>query len=1263
MRTSDSYVVHGLDADPANVAKARAHVQELGSYGKVSIARLTGDRLPYIDNLVNLVVAEELGAVPETEVMRVLVPNGIAYVKQNGEWRKTVKPRPKTIDEWTHYLHDASNNAVSQDEVVGPPRRIQWVGSPRWTRHHDHMSSLSSLVSTNGRLFYIFDEGSTASIVLPSHWSLIARDAFNGTVLWKRPIAKWFTRLWPLKSGPALLTRRLVAVGDEVYVTLGLNAPVSTLDAATGETLRTYEGTKHVDEIIYSGGVLFVVVNKTPDARWGGRRNSTAEIRRQVRSARWHGMESTIVAIKAATGETLWQVDSRVSPSTLAADAERAYFHDGEKVVALGRASGTQAWASEPMPVWAPQSVHSYFVPVLVVYKDVVLWAGGEKSVPHRGGEDTMFALSAKTGKTQWSAPHAASGYQSAEDLLVAGGLVWTGATTNGRYDGVFRGHDPVTGEVKREFPPDVPENTYWFHHRCHRGKGTEKYLLMSRTGLEFIDINAKSWEIHHWTRGACLTGVMPCNGMVYGPPHSCACYPETKTYGFTALAPASASVDAWRAQAPKDRLERGPAYDELAARESAIRNPQSDAWPTYRRDPTRNACTPVSVPTDLSPAWQRNLGGRLTSVVVAEGKLFVASVDTHTVHALDAGSGERAWSYTAGGRIDSPPTIWQGRCLFGSADGHVYCLRASDGVLAWRFRAAPADQRHMAFEQVESVWPVPGSVLVQDGVAWIVAGRQVFVDGGLWLYRLDAKTGQLLSTTRMDNKDPETGENLQIRHQVLQMPVGLPDILSSDGKRVYMRSQVFEMDGKRGPLGPHTGDRVLQATVQRGEGAHLFAPYGFVDGSWFHRSYWVYGRSFSGGHGGYYGAGKFAPSGRILAADAENVYGYGRKPQYLRWTTPLEYHLFATSNEPPELPEIAASRRGPMPTGSWIQVDKRASLDPSGKPLVIEALVKAEKPNGVVAAHGGPAHGYALYLKGGLPQFAIRVEGKAFVVSAEQKVVGKWTHLAGVLTPEKKLEIYVDGKLAGAAEGGGFIASDPAQDMQVGADVGRGQGVGSYQSPGPFTGLIDEVRVFHGRVSAEEIVGHCTTPGNATAKEAKLVLHFDFEKGKAQDSSKKSNHGKLGTVKATEGKDGNAMQFDGKGGVKASGKRGGHFVQYTWSVDSPPLFVRAMVKAGETLFLAGPRDVLDEGAAVGQLGDEAVQKALSEQDDALAGKQDALVLAVSAADGKTLAQLKLAATPTWDGMAAAAGRLYLSTTDGKVLCLGAQDGAPGDDE
>ena len=50
--------------------------------------------------------------------------------------------------------------------------------------------------------------------------------------------------------------------------------------------------------------------------------------------------------------------------------------------------------------------------------------------------------------------------------------------------------------------------------------------------------------------------------------------------------------------------------------------------------------------------------------------------------------------------------------------------------------------------------------------------------------------------------------------------------------------------------------------------------------------------------------------------------------------------------------------------------------------------------------------------------------------------------------------------------------------------------------------------------------------------------------------------------------------------------------------------------------------------------------------------------MASSAEDGQCLAAYELGCMPTFDGMAAAGGRLYLTTVDGKLLCLG-DEGTP----
>jgi len=400
--------------------------------------------------------------------------------------------------------------------------------------------------------------------------------------------------------------------------------------------------------------------------------------------------------------------------------------------------------------------------------------------------------------------------------------------------------------------------------------------------GLEFVDIRSEYWIPHHWTRGGCIYGVMPCNGLVYTPPHSCACYIEAKQSGFCALAPERRKAESQELKAEK-RLERGPAYPATVNRKSKIENPCE--WPTFRHDAQRSGFTPARVPSDLVESWSVSIGGKLTQPVMAEGKVFVASVDEHAVYALDAKTGRRAWDCTVGGRVDSPPAIYEGKVLFGAADGWVYCLRSMDGELVWRFRAAPEDRRIVSFEQLESVWPVHGNVLIQNGVLYCVAGRSMFLDGGLRLLRLDPDTGEELSETILDDCDPKSDKDLHAYDTYLDMTVALPDILTSDGESIYMKSQPFDLQGVR---------RRIRHVPNDDESSHLFCPTGFVDGSWFHRSYWVFGRSYPGGWNGYFLAGKGNPGGRILSFDDSTVYGFGRKPPYYKWTTSLEYRLFA---------------------------------------------------------------------------------------------------------------------------------------------------------------------------------------------------------------------------------------------------------------------------------------------------------------------------------------------------------------------------------
>lgn len=1236
LRASDSFQVHGLDTSAEQIAKTRAALQAAGVYGPVSVERFDGKSLPYIDGMVNLVVAEDLGDVPLAEIERVLCPRGVALVRENGDWKKIVKPVPGDIDDWTHYFHDAGGNPVAHDTQVAPPERLQWVGSPRWSRHHDRMSSLSAMVSSNGRMYYILDEGSRVSIELPSDWQLIARDAFNGTMLWKQPIDKWHDQMWPLKSGPTQLARRLVADGEDLYVTLGIHAPVSHLDGATGKPKRVYEGTESTEELVLNQGTLFLLINPgAAELDEYAPKLNTGDQGRVATEFVWNEKPRDIAAYNAATGKRLWSHTSKVAPLTLCANDKRVIFHDGDKIVCLDPKSGKQLWATEPAP--RRKSIQFNFGPRLVLHEPFVVYAGGEGK---------MRAYDAADGKMRWESDHAPSGYQSPQDIIIAGGMVWVAPTTSGRDSGIYKGRDLLTGEVKIEFPPDI--DTYWFHHRCYIAKATDRFIIPSRTGIELVDFKAKHWDINHWVRGACLYGVLPCNGLLYAPPHNCACYPEAKLYGINALAAAPKTPILPEEIPEEGRLEFGKAFEEPIKEEPAA----DGEWPTYRHDNQRSGYSSAPLGRDLTRSWETKLPGPLSALVVAGELVYVAQIDQHKLHALDAKTGESRWTYTTGARIDSPPTYWNGRLFFGSRDGWVYSLRASDGALLWRYRAAPLDRRLMAFEQLESVWPVHGSILIEKDVAHFIVGRSSFLDGGMWYLRLDPRKGEKLGETVLNDRDPETGEDIQNRLQTLQMPVALADILCTDGECVFLRSQKFDDGGQRQEIGPVSGDAAKQGGTQAGPGRHLFAPMGFLDDTWFHRAYWVYGKNFAGGHNGYYQAGKHTPSGRILVFNDKEIYGYARQPQYYRWTTPLEHQLFSASRDAVAPAPITGGNGNNGP--ETVAFELTPSIDPTNKPLSVEAWIKPDGPGGVVVAHGGPAQGYALFLQNRKPTFAIRAGNKLTEIQTPDRLKNGWHYLASVLTKDKDMHLYVDGVLASSGKSPALISATPAQRLELGGD--GGSEVGSYKNGFPFVGAIDEVRITHRALTAAEIASAFKDPEQARAMKDDVVVHCTFDDGNAKDSSGKKNHGDLGKLPTGQGRIGTAVIIPkaarGAAAVAGGAKQMGFDHNWTKFV---PVFPRAMVLAKDAIVLSGPPDLVDEEYALERLAakDPAIREQLQAQADSLAGKKGGRFCVFSTTDGSYLTDIDIDALPVWDGMSTAYGRIYMATTDGRVICLG----------
>ncbi|MCH8120136.1 MAG: PQQ-binding-like beta-propeller repeat protein [Planctomycetes bacterium] len=710
LRESSRYTVHGLEADPAKVAEARSYIQAKGIYGPVSVERYSGSVLPYTDNLINLVVVQDAGNVTRNEIMRVLAPGGAACVLRNGKWKKFVKAWPDNIDQWTHFLHDASNNAVADDSVVGPPRSLQWVAPPLWLRSHETPSGIQAPVSAAGRLFYFLDEGliGITDERLPDRWSLICRDAFNGRLLWKRSLEAWGWREWSFEQYegkdwttlggkrtdvPAGNQRRIVADGDRLYTTLRYRAPMSILDAATGDIIATVEATRGTREILVSDGIVVAYTREVSEGI--ARRRGAKDV-----------AGAALVAVHGRTSKVLWdkQIDP-IRPLALAIDNGRIIYLSAKDLVALDLKTSRQLWKIQPKRT-TPKT--------LLAVNDVIVMQGGK----------FVAAYDATDGKLLWEKTVPPIGGGEGADLFVVDGLLWRGMLSvddNGKPvrkspNAMVIGWDLRSGEEKKRILVNnlrSPEH----HHRCYRNKATVRYLISSYEGAEFLDFQGDDHSQSNFVRGVCRYGMMPANGMLYVPSDQCFCQPGSKLLGYAALK--TAPEVALEEVADEKRLEKGPAYGKAFEPES----PSMDNWPTFRHDSARSGTTTVGVAPDVSVVWKTELKGTLTAPVAWSGKVFVAKSDAHTVYALDRESGKILWHFTAGGRIDSPPTIRDGMVLFGSADGRVYCLRASDGELVWRFLAAPTDRRIAYFDQIESVWPVHGSVLV---ATWSISRQDV---------------------------------------------------------------------------------------------------------------------------------------------------------------------------------------------------------------------------------------------------------------------------------------------------------------------------------------------------------------------------------------------------------------------------------------------------------------------------------------------------------------------------------------------------------
>jgi outer membrane protein assembly factor BamB len=854
---NSSLLVHGLDTSNDNVARARTYLRSKNLYGPVSVAQFDGSTLPYGDNMVNLIVADDLGDVPERDAMRVLVPLGILL----SDGKRKVKTRATNIDDWPQYLNKADNNAVAKDSVVGPPRLIQWVNSPVWCRSHMGIPTVASVVSGNGRLFTIEDAAPPDNPFLPAAFRIVARDAFNGKQLWTREITRWESVTMYIKCQPVQQQRRMAVAGDTLYCTFELEGPVSAVDAATGQVQKVYENTSPTQEVAYDQGILFLNVgdrfassaynivklkgkpfvegaDPSQPFHGGGFKQGYAP---QVRDKK--NPVSAIVAIDPDSGNQLWAIRdiNNYTAGSLAIKGNYAVYQAANGLFCINAKTGESIWAKQKKifnAVGHDSGTPGTTPNTVVIANDTVF---AVESIPTRRvaatAKNVLHAYRLKDGKELWQTP-VSGNYEASSDICFVKDMLWIGGRNPTQLD-------PKTGEVIKNIVQKMTGPMG--HDRCYRNLITERYFINSKTGgADFLDMETGKEFPNHWTRGGCGTGVLPANGLLYSTPYSCSCSMGAMFQGMNAYAspqPGLIRSDDPIAIPRSVRLETGVAYKKISQAAPAT----SEEWPVYRCDQYRSGISKTSVPADLKMRWEAKLPTRSSGVTIAAGTVFAGDIDSHTLYALNHRTGEVQWTFLADGRIDSPPTYFEGMVLFGSRDGWVYCLRASDGALAWRFKDLP-DRLIGAYNQLESKWPVCGSVLILDDKVYFAAGRNSYLDGGIFLYALNPHTGELLNSRAYYGPFSEESG----------FPVGghagfKNDVLVADGSRFYLRHKAFDLN-----LVETDGER------------HIIPTGGFLDGEPQHRTGWTLSSSIAR-----------VIWGDIMVSDGSDFYAVRGFPNY----------------------------------------------------------------------------------------------------------------------------------------------------------------------------------------------------------------------------------------------------------------------------------------------------------------------------------------------------------------------------------------------
>ena len=220
--------------------------------------------------------------------------------------------------------------------------------------------------------------------------------------------------------------------------------------------------------------------------------------------------------------------------------------------------------------------------------------------------------------------------------------------------------------------------------------------------------------------------------------------------------------------------------------------------WPQFRYGPNRGASSSEQLAPTLHLQWEREFttpspaypgdvrlryDATYQPVVMGE-TIFVPSMVTDSVTALDTVSGEVRWQYFTGGPVRFAPIVTSEAVYFGSDDGFLYSLDPSDGSLRWKVSGRPAklaDRNLLGNRRLIPIWPVRGGPVLHDGIIYFAVG--LWPEDKVFVNAISATNGQLVWRNGESSKVAKANLDHGVQQETGLTPQGYMAVL--DGQLI----------------------------------------------------------------------------------------------------------------------------------------------------------------------------------------------------------------------------------------------------------------------------------------------------------------------------------------------------------------------------------------------------------------------------------------------------------------------------------------------